>query len=117
MRFNWQWTIETRVCMNGTGSKTDPKWLGGGGGRRHVNGPRHSRATLSLKDAPREWRAPLLEVMSRFNGFFVLDDFGDGSAFTKDHQQFCSACLRPSMDAPLRYASAIDRPKQAARIS
>jgi hypothetical protein len=47
----------------------------------------------------------------------VLDDFGESSAFTKDHKQFCFACLWPSMDAPLRYASAIDRPKQAAFIT
>jgi hypothetical protein len=28
-RFNWQTTIETRFCVNGTGSKTVPKRLGG----------------------------------------------------------------------------------------
>jgi hypothetical protein len=68
------------------------------------------RCTLPAK------RIAMLTVMPMTICFIVLDDFGDGSAFTKDHQQFCFARLRPSMDAPLRYAFAIDRPKQAASV-
>jgi hypothetical protein len=58
--------------VNGTGSKTGPKRFGDGGGRRHVNGPQHSRAALSLKDAPQEWRALLLEINVSVQWFLCL---------------------------------------------
>jgi hypothetical protein len=45
--------------------------------------------------------------------FFVVDDFGGGSAFTKDHLPFSFACLRPSRYAALKN---LDSPKQAASI-
>jgi hypothetical protein len=36
-----------------------------------------------LHHAPQAWRAPLLVVMRIPKAFFVVDDFDDGSSFTK----------------------------------
>jgi hypothetical protein len=39
---------------------------------------------------------------------FVVDDFGGGYAFTKDHQQFCFAGLRPSRAEVKRSETPLD---------